>query len=33
MRITPLAVWGHNLSDEELIDAVELEVILSHPNK
>lgn len=31
MRITPLAVWVQNLSDEELEKAVRAEVTLTHP--
>jgi ADP-ribosylglycohydrolase len=33
MRITPLAVWCHNLSEEELKRAVENEDSLTHSNK
>lgn len=30
MRITPLAVWGHKLSDEDLLQAVKLQTNLTH---
>lgn len=33
MRITPLAVWVHNLADEDLETVVRAEVSLTHPNK
>lgn len=33
MRITPLAVWAHNLNDEELQNAVIAEDSLTHANK
>ncbi len=32
MRVTPLAVWGHKLSDEQLADCVRREAALTHPN-
>lgn len=31
-RISPLAIWGINLSNEQLFDSVKAEVELSHPN-
>lgn len=32
MRITPLGVWGHRLSEEELVGAVCMDNRLTHPN-
>lgn len=33
MRITPLAIWAHKLSDDDLNTAVRAEVTLTHPNE
>ncbi len=33
MRITPLAVWGHKLSQHDLVEAVKSDAQLTHPNK
>ena len=33
MRITPLAVWTHKLSEDDLEKAVRAEVTFSHPNE
>jgi ADP-ribosylglycohydrolase len=33
MRITPQAVWGHKLSDEELYKAVKLQTNFTHSNQ
>eukprot|EP01022_Parablepharisma_sp_SALTPOND_P013207 TRINITY_DN1742_c0_g1_i1.p1 TRINITY_DN1742_c0_g1~~TRINITY_DN1742_c0_g1_i1.p1 ORF type:complete len:421 (-),score=13.92 TRINITY_DN1742_c0_g1_i1:30-1292(-) len=33
MRITPLVIWGHKLSDEDLDAAVRADVSLTHPNE
>jgi ADP-ribosylglycohydrolase len=33
MRITPLAVWGHKLSQHDLVQAVMSDAQLTHPNK
>eukprot|EP00831_Metopus_contortus_P063509 TRINITY_DN56024_c0_g1_i1.p2 TRINITY_DN56024_c0_g1~~TRINITY_DN56024_c0_g1_i1.p2 ORF type:complete len:113 (+),score=18.82 TRINITY_DN56024_c0_g1_i1:221-559(+) len=33
MRITPLAVWAHKLSDDELFEAVFIDTSLTHCNK
>ena len=33
MRITPLAVWGHKLSQHDLVEAVKSDGQLTHPNK
>ncbi len=33
MRITPLAVWGHKLSQHDLVQAVTSDALLTHPNK
>ncbi|CEL95912.1 unnamed protein product [Vitrella brassicaformis CCMP3155] len=33
MRSTPMALWGHKLSDAQLMDIVAQEVSLTHPNK
>ncbi|DBA80145.1 TPA: hypothetical protein ACH3X2_007620 [Trebouxia sp. C0005] len=33
MRITPLAVWGHKLSQHDLVQAVQSDAQLTHPNK
>lgn len=33
MRITPLAVWGHQLSDEQLAQAAREDAQLTHPNQ
>ena len=30
MRITPLAVWGHKLSSEDLFEAVRLQTAFTH---
>ena len=32
MRVTPLAVWGHALPDDQLADCARREAALSHPN-
>ena len=32
MRATPLAVWGHALSDEQLAGCARREAALTHPN-
>ena len=32
MRVTPLAVWGHKLSDDQLADCARREAALTHPN-
>ena len=32
MRVTPLAVWGHKLSDEQLADCARREAALTHPH-
>ena len=32
MRVTPLAVWGHRLSDEQLADCARREAALTHPH-
>ena len=33
MRILPLAIWGHRLSDEELAFCAHQDAILSHPHE
>ena len=33
MRITPLAVWGHQLSEEQLVQAAREDAQLTHPNQ
>lgn len=33
MRITPLAVWGHRLSHNELARAARADAKLTHPNQ
>ena len=33
MRATPLAVWTHNLNEEELQDCVQADVALMHSQK
>ena len=33
MRITPLAVWGHQLSEEQLVQAARADAQLTHPNQ
>lgn len=33
MRITPLPVWGHKLSQHDLVQAVYADAQLTHPNK
>lgn len=33
MRITPLAVWGHNLSEIELVTIARNDALLSHPHQ
>ena len=33
MRITPLAVWGHKLSQRDLVAAAAADAQLTHPNK
>jgi len=33
MRITPLAVWGHKLSKEELYEVIKLETSMTHSNQ
>jgi ADP-ribosylglycohydrolase len=33
MRVTPLAVWGHKLSRDELYEVVKLETALTHSNQ
>lgn len=32
MRITPLAIWTYNLSDEEKYEAITHDVRMTHPN-
>ena len=33
MRLTPMAVWGHKLSEAELKEAVRLEVKFTHSSE
>lgn len=33
MRLTPLAIWAHKLSSDELFEAVKLQTYLTHPNE
>lgn len=33
MRVTPLAVWGHKLSQHDLVAAAVADAQLTHPNK
>lgn len=33
MRITPLAVWGYKLKDEELYEAVKLQTLFTHSHQ
>jgi ADP-ribosylglycohydrolase len=33
MRITPLCIWAHRLSEEDLIVAISEETKLTHPNE
>lgn len=33
MRITPLAVWGYQLSEEQLVQATREDAQLTHPNQ
>ncbi len=32
MRLTPLVVWGRNLSDEDFYKAIKLQTYLTHSN-
>jgi len=32
MRMTPICVWGHKLSDAELVQAAQIEVSMTHSN-
>lgn len=33
MRITPLAVWAHQLPQEQLVQTVRADAQLTHPNQ
>ena len=33
MRVTPLAVWGHKLSKDDLYQAVKYQTMFSHSNE
>ena len=33
MRITPLAVWAHQLSQDQLVQAARSDAQLTHPNQ
>ena len=33
MRITPLAVWGHKLTRDELYELIKLQTAITHSNQ
>ena len=33
MRATPLAVWGHKLTKDDLYNAVKYQTLMTHSNK